>query len=48
MLIPLCSEAGWQLHVHLFLQLVVEEGRLDVHVVDVPTRICGHRQQESD
>ena len=26
MLLPGCSEAGWQLHIYLFLQLAVEEG----------------------
>ena len=47
MLLPCYSEAYWLLHIYLFLQLAVEEGRLDIHVMDVPPRTCGQGQQES-
>jgi hypothetical protein len=40
------DKARWLQHIHFFLKLVVEEGRLDIHVVDLPPRTCSQGQQE--
>ena len=38
--------ARWLAHVHLLLEVTVEEGELDIHVVDPPPLLS--RQQEKD
>jgi hypothetical protein len=40
------GETRWLAYVHLLLEVTVEKGGLDVHVVDLPPLLS--RQQEED
>ena len=46
MFLPRLSKPGRLLHIHLLLEVAIQERRLDVHVVDLPTFMRRQRQQQ--
>ena len=46
MFLPRLSKPGRLLHIHLLLEVAIQERHLDVHVVDLPTFMRRQRQQQ--